>query len=72
MARLEPTLISHDRNDPDRAINMAQSARLRNLEAQGPYPAVKMAGNSKDSCRTPALNCYDRRDVGSMARPWRM
>ncbi|CAN9090272.1 unnamed protein product [Alternaria alternata] len=47
MAKLEPTLIPHDRNDPDRAINMAQSARLRNIKAQGPYRIVKRTKTSK-------------------------
>ncbi|KAL1799673.1 hypothetical protein ACET3X_000015 [Alternaria dauci] len=41
MAKLEPTLIPHDRNDPDRAINMAQSARLRKIKAQGPMRLEK-------------------------------
>ncbi|RII09728.1 hypothetical protein CUC08_Gglean005718 [Alternaria sp. MG1] len=41
MAKLEPALIPHDRNDPDRAINMAQSARLRNIKAQGPCRIAK-------------------------------
>jgi len=47
MAKLEPTLIPHDRNDPDRAMNMAQSARLRNIKAQGPYRIVKRTKTSK-------------------------
>ncbi|RYO15751.1 hypothetical protein AA0111_g11600 [Alternaria arborescens] len=47
MAKLEPTLIPHDRNDPDRAINLAQSARLRNIKAQGPYRIVKRTKTSK-------------------------
>ncbi|KAH8642578.1 hypothetical protein IG631_00041 [Alternaria alternata] len=47
MAKLEPTLIPHDRNDPDRAMNMAQSARLRNIKAQGPYRVVKRTKTSK-------------------------
>jgi hypothetical protein len=41
MAASEPVLTPHDRNDPDRAINMAQSARLRNIKAQGPYRIAK-------------------------------
>ncbi|KAG9192996.1 hypothetical protein G6011_11730 [Alternaria panax] len=34
MAKLEPTLIPHDHDDPNRAINMARSARLQKPKVQ--------------------------------------